>query len=239
VTCFAVAGCSEENPVGPDTYLNGLYIAGVCIVFPDGAPPGLAGEAVVAVREGSDAGQVVSGLDVSISGAALSFDQSLSAYTGMVGSLEPGEDAALCVDDGNTAIVRIVTVPWAPDNVHVGNDHWNISGPNVVNSVTWRRPGVSGDWLVVAVYDYDESTGAATELYWTSSGDVSSTAWDIRNSQLAYYATMSSATCVVGHANSVALEYNPEGSSFSVVAAAGGNWPCWGRACSEGSGMRP
>jgi hypothetical protein len=221
---IVTSGCTSGTPAAPDTIVGDLYISGTCFVFPEGPPPGLGAGTSVVIREGGEAGSDVLGLDVSVNGVALSFDQTAGAYVGPAPSAAPGEEVVICVADAGAALVRFVRVPSAPYGLDLLAGHWHISSADDVNTLAWLNPTARGAAITATVYDYDQSSGAATQVY-SRVIDEDAIVLSIRNDALTYYSTMTSVTGVVCQTNTVGFPNNPDTSEFTVACGIWGNWP--------------
>ncbi|MFH1865017.1 MAG: hypothetical protein ABIK85_03970, partial [Candidatus Eisenbacteria bacterium] len=167
----------------------------------------------------------VPGLDVTLNGVALCFDQSEQAYVGPPPPAQGGDEVALRVADAGAALLRITGVPKPPWNLRLAENQWGTSSEDYVNQLTWNNPTWGCDAVLVLVYDYDPSSGTATLLY-SRHLEADATFVSIRNDELAYYSTMTSATCLVCQTNTVAFPHNPDTSHFEVAAGVWGSWSC-------------
>ncbi len=225
VMAVAFSGCDGAPPVTPNTTVNDLHIAATCLVLPAGAPPGIAAGITAVIREDGDSGAPVPGLEVTLNGEALSFDQSEQEYVGPPPSAQIGNELALRIADAGAALVRITGVPESPYDLRLSDGHWYTSSDDDVNQLIWNNTTWGYDAIRVLVYDYNPSSGTATLLY-SRFLDADAMWVSIRNDELAYYSTMTSATCLVCQTNTVDFPHNPDTSRFTVATGVWGNWPC-------------
>ena len=165
---LSVAGCNGDggstvrcDPQEPD--VQSLWIDGYYRHFSTVNPWSPVSGGLVFVREEDDGGNPASDVTVRLGGTTLSYDESAGAYTCPAIDADPGEELTLVVCNSEDSVASTVIVPFPPKNLYLRSDTWNISGPEIGNTLRWTPPGTLGERLVVYLYT---STRGEDYLIW-------------------------------------------------------------------------
>jgi hypothetical protein len=222
----SLGGCSDNGPSGQSTIVNDIYIGGDYYFIPAGPLAGMVNGAMIVVRDGGDTGPVVTDLSVEVNGQELSFDESTGYYTGIVDGLASGDDVTISVSDGLGTVSQTVQVPYAPSDLQLVGGAWDITGSSSTNQLTWNNPATVGQAIAINIYDYDGLD--ADRIYWGAMGNTQATFRTLSNSELDYYATLTSVAAIVAHSNYAFFSGNPDASAVVVLGCATGTWPVGG-----------
>ncbi len=217
-------GCGESDvpyePLprsGPYQNLENLWINGVYFYFPGGIPTGFAGTAHVVVREEGPKGSVVTGLEVRMEGALLSYDEAAGAYVGLAPVAASGDTVTLSVGNGTDAVSAFVRVPDPPRNFRLRKDYWDVSSPYVWHTLIWENPVTPPS--SIAFFLYGETDTVRRQVFWAETNDTEATFFTIYNHDIPYFEMYERMTALVANANLAYFDGNPNNASLAALAA--------------------
>lgn len=220
-------GCFMENaPAGPDPKptvdLAGLFITGYAYCFPAGNYPGSPSHAIVWVWEKKDHGTPVTDLTVSVAGSILPYDIVQRSYAGATAPLSQDGSVELIVSNGETSVSSTLLVPFAPMNLRIPKGYWDVSGPDIPNTLRWETPVTLGESITVTIYGVNGDNQQS--LYWLETDWVEANYLTVYNHEIPYYGTFDRFRAMVGYTRTCAVPGCLTGSEFLAVAAAWGEW---------------
>ena len=214
-----LTGCSDSGSCGPGTSLADLYVYGECVCVTGDPPEGLPSGARISIYHGSETGPVASDLEVEINEYRLTFDAASESYVGAVPALEPGDEVTISVSEGRVSLSRTVSVPYAPFDLQVSGDAWDISGLSTTNTLTWSNPAVLGTALDVRLFGFNGE--AVVPMVHAGIGTPTYTELIFTNWQLTDYETLEWVSVLV--AQMVRVEF-PTGPGVEILGGAIGEW---------------
>ncbi len=214
-----LTGCSDSGSCGPSAVLADLYVYGEYVCTAGDATQGLPSGARISIYHESETGPVVADLEVEINEHRLMFDAASESYVGVVPGLEPGDGLTISISEGPISLSRTVFVPYAPFDLQVPGDAWDISEPSSANTVSWSNPSVLGTALDIRLFGFDGEhvVPMVHATTWTPTRtEVTFTNW-----QLPDYETLEVVSVLV--AQMVRVEF-PTGPGVDILGAAIGEW---------------
>ncbi len=222
---FSLTACGPKQTVQPVEIFpdpDSLWIAGYYYHYTYGSPPSQYRGAHVLIREKNDRGVPVPNVSVTIDEWDLSYEPSISAYTGSAGEIISGDSLTLAVRSGEDTVSATTAVPFSPTQLFLRSAIWNVSEPHIGNTLRWTNPAVLGEGIVV--YIYSEIDYKHYLLWYGGTEHSESDYLTVYNHEIPYYSDLTSLTALVCQANQTTFTDNPAGSAFTILAGVWGSW---------------